>query len=144
LRPWTVTLVLESRSSRGRDRPPAKRQRQGHRLITSLPRSRNCTTDRRGRGRVAPAGRTSTHAPGRAAFPWPAVSPSPASTSGGAMPPPLNNAAGTRSCCQQTDQPVAALLSDLAQRGLLESTLVFWGGELGPRPGIRSRTSRPK
>src|SRR5437879_5306852 len=40
-----------------------------------------------------------------------------------------NNAAGTRSCCQQTDQPVAALLHDLQQRGLLDSTLVVWGGE---------------
>src|SRR5215469_11156678 len=30
-----------------------------------------------------------------------------------------------------TDQPVAALLRDLKQRGLLESTLVVWGGEFG-------------
>lgn len=31
------------------------------------------------------------------------------------------NAAGTRSCCEQTDKPVAALLQDLKRRGLLES-----------------------
>ncbi|MCA9058518.1 MAG: DUF1501 domain-containing protein, partial [Planctomycetaceae bacterium] len=30
---------------------------------------------------------------------------------------------------RETDQPVAALLTDLAQRGLLEDTLVIWGGE---------------
>src|SRR5215471_3721449 len=34
----------------------------------------------------------------------------------------------------QTDQPVAALLRDLKQRGLLDSTLVFWGGEFGRSP----------
>ena len=33
--------------------------------------------------------------------------------------------------CQDTDQPIAALLSDLKQRGLLETTLVVWGGEFG-------------
>ena len=34
----------------------------------------------------------------------------------------------------ETDQPIAALLQDLAQRGLLESTLVIWGGEFGRLP----------
>jgi hypothetical protein len=33
-----------------------------------------------------------------------------------------------------TDQPVAALLIDLKQRGLLESTIVVWGGEFGRQP----------
>jgi hypothetical protein len=33
-----------------------------------------------------------------------------------------------------TDQPVAALLKDLKQRGLLDSTLVVWGGEFGRQP----------
>lgn len=33
--------------------------------------------------------------------------------------------------CQDTDQPIGALLADLKQRGLLESTLVVWGGEFG-------------
>lgn len=37
--------------------------------------------------------------------------------------------------CQATDGPVAALLEDLEQRGLLEDTLVVWGGEFG-RPGL--------
>jgi arylsulfatase A-like enzyme len=34
----------------------------------------------------------------------------------------------------ETDQPVAALLEDLAQRGLLEETLVIWCGEFGRLP----------
>jgi hypothetical protein len=33
-----------------------------------------------------------------------------------------------------TDQPIAALLTDLKQRGLLEETLVVWGGEFGRQP----------
>ncbi|MBT5020104.1 DUF1501 domain-containing protein [bacterium] len=33
--------------------------------------------------------------------------------------------------CLDTDQPTAALLSDLKQRGMLEDTLVIWGGEFG-------------
>jgi hypothetical protein len=33
-----------------------------------------------------------------------------------------------------TDQPIAALLKDLKQRGLLDSTLVVWGGEFGRQP----------
>ena len=36
--------------------------------------------------------------------------------------------------CGKTDQPVAALLKDLKQRGLLDSTLVVWGGEFGRLP----------
>jgi hypothetical protein len=36
-----------------------------------------------------------------------------------------------RSQCSDTDQPTAALLADLKQRGLLEDTLVIWGGEFG-------------
>ena len=34
----------------------------------------------------------------------------------------------------ETDQPIAALLTDLASRGLLDSTLVVWGGEFGRMP----------
>jgi hypothetical protein len=34
----------------------------------------------------------------------------------------------------EVDQPIAALLTDLAQRGLLESTLIVWGGEFGRMP----------
>lgn len=38
---------------------------------------------------------------------------------------------GIKHKCKQTDQPTAALLKDLKQRGLLEDTLVVWGGEFG-------------
>src|SRR5207245_10676095 len=41
---------------------------------------------------------------------------------------------GIRGDCDRTDRPVAALLTDLKQRGLLESTLVGWGGEFGRLP----------
>ena len=41
---------------------------------------------------------------------------------------------GLRYCCGKTDQPVGALLRDLKQRGLLDSTLVVWGGEFGRMP----------
>ena len=37
--------------------------------------------------------------------------------------------------CASTDAPIAALLDDLHQRGLLDETLVVWGGEFG-RPGL--------
>lgn len=37
-------------------------------------------------------------------------------------------------CCKRTDQPAAALVKDLKQRGLLETTLVHWGGEIGRLP----------
>ena len=37
--------------------------------------------------------------------------------------------------CNVTDAPIAALLDDLEQRGLLDETLVIWGGEFG-RPGL--------
>lgn len=36
--------------------------------------------------------------------------------------------------CKRTDQPAAALVKDLKQRGLLDSTLVHWGGEIGRLP----------
>lgn len=36
--------------------------------------------------------------------------------------------------CGATDQPIAALLGDLKQRGLLDETLVVWGGEFGRTP----------
>ncbi|MFP6618039.1 MAG: DUF1501 domain-containing protein, partial [Pirellulaceae bacterium] len=38
------------------------------------------------------------------------------------------------SAAGRTDQPVAALLADLKQRGLLDETLVIWGGEFGRLP----------
>ena len=39
-----------------------------------------------------------------------------------------------QSCCRRTDRPVAALLQDLKQRGLLDTTLVCWSGEMGRLP----------
>jgi hypothetical protein len=36
--------------------------------------------------------------------------------------------------CVETDQPTVALLKDLKQRGLLDSTLIVWGGEFGRTP----------
>ncbi len=39
--------------------------------------------------------------------------------------------AGLRTQCQETDQATAALVQDLKRRGLLEDTLVIWGGEFG-------------
>jgi hypothetical protein len=38
------------------------------------------------------------------------------------------------SICKKTDKPVAGLVADLKQRGLLDSTLVHWGGEIGRLP----------
>src|SRR5918999_1614852 len=38
---------------------------------------------------------------------------------------------GIREQCRQTDQGAAALVQDLKQRGLLDDTLVIWGGEFG-------------
>src|SRR4029453_3747367 len=42
-----------------------------------------------------------------------------------------NLASQIRSQCRDTDQPSAALVQDLKQRGLLDDTLVIWGGEFG-------------
>jgi hypothetical protein len=36
--------------------------------------------------------------------------------------------------CRKTDKPVAALVADLKQRGMLDSTIVHWGGEIGRLP----------
>ncbi|WP_425614646.1 DUF1501 domain-containing protein [Anatilimnocola sp. NA78] len=44
--------------------------------------------------------------------------------------------------CLATDQPAAALLADLKQRGLLEDTLVIWAGEFGRTPYGQSGTGR--
>jgi hypothetical protein len=42
----------------------------------------------------------------------------------------------------QTDQPIAALLSDLKQRGLLDTTLVIWAGEFGRTPMMQGNQGR--
>ena len=44
--------------------------------------------------------------------------------------------------CARTDLPVAGLLRDLKQRGLLEDTLVIWGGEFGRMPMSEKGTGR--
>jgi uncharacterized protein (DUF1501 family) len=45
---------------------------------------------------------------------------------------------GIQRQCQQTDQACAALLTDLKQRGMLEDTLVVWGGEFGRTPMVEA------
>lgn len=45
-----------------------------------------------------------------------------------------NIASELKSACDRTDRPIAALLRDLKQRGLLDSTLIVWGGEFGRLP----------
>ncbi|MFO0801876.1 MAG: DUF1501 domain-containing protein [Gemmataceae bacterium] len=42
--------------------------------------------------------------------------------------------------CRKTDKPAAALVSDLKARGLLDSTIVSWGGEMGRLPVIQNDT----
>jgi hypothetical protein len=44
---------------------------------------------------------------------------------------------GLKTQCGLTDQPAAALVRDLKQRGLLEDTLVIWGGEFGRTPMVQ-------
>ena len=45
--------------------------------------------------------------------------------------------------CKQVDQPIAALIQDLKQRGLLDETLVVWGTEFGRTPLLQSDRSKP-
>lgn len=54
---------------------------------------------------------------------------------------------GLKKSCRATDQPIAALLTDLKERGLLEDTLVLWGGEFGrtadsPQPDGRDHSTK--
>ncbi len=46
--------------------------------------------------------------------------------------------------CKKTDQPSAALVADLKQRGLLDTTVVHWGGEMGRLPVIQNDAGRDK
>ena len=39
---------------------------------------------------------------------------------------------------KESDQPIAALLTDLKQRGMLDDTLVIWGGEMGRTPTVQA------
>ncbi|MCA9238580.1 MAG: DUF1501 domain-containing protein [Planctomycetales bacterium] len=47
--------------------------------------------------------------------------------------------AGFKRKCRQVDRPIAALLTDLEQRGLMEDTLVVWSGEFGRTPMRENR-----
>ena len=51
---------------------------------------------------------------------------------------------GLTNRCKTMDKPVAALLKDLKQRGLLKDTLVIWSGEFGRTPFREGRTSGSK
>ncbi len=51
---------------------------------------------------------------------------------------------GLRDKCATMDRPVAALIKDLRQRGLLDDTLVVWGGEFGRTPFREGRTAKSK
>lgn len=53
-----------------------------------------------------------------------------------------NNTDYHRRNAAQTDQPIAALLTDLRQRGLLDSTLVIWAGEFGRTPMMQGNQGR--
>jgi hypothetical protein len=44
--------------------------------------------------------------------------------------------------CEAVDKPIAALLHDLKERGLLEDTLVLWGGEFGRTPTAEGNNGR--
>jgi hypothetical protein len=46
--------------------------------------------------------------------------------------------------CQKTDRPAAALVKDLKRRGLLDETLVHWGGEMGRLPVIQNDTGKDR
>jgi Protein of unknown function (DUF1501) len=52
------------------------------------------------------------------------------------------NASRLKDLCQMTDQPSAALVKDLKQRGLLDSTIVLWTGEFGRLPIAQGKDGR--
>lgn len=49
---------------------------------------------------------------------------------------------GLKNKCREIDRPMSALLIDLKQRGLLEDTLVVWGGEFGRTPMQENRAGK--
>lgn len=49
---------------------------------------------------------------------------------------------GFKERCREVDRPMTALLKDLRQRGLLEETLVVWGGEFGRTPMLENRSGQ--
>jgi arylsulfatase A-like enzyme len=50
-------------------------------------------------------------------------------------------AGGLKAKCGEVDQPMAALVKDLKQRGMLDDTLVVWGGEFGRTPMVESNAA---
>jgi hypothetical protein len=46
-------------------------------------------------------------------------------------------------CCAHCDRPSWALLTDLKQRGMLDETLVIWGGEFGRTPMVQMKGQQP-
>ena len=54
----------------------------------------------------------------------------------------FDNFERSQELCEQVDQPYAALLNDLRERGMLDSTLVIWMGEFGRTPRINPRAGR--
>lgn len=49
---------------------------------------------------------------------------------------------GLTNKCATMDQPIAALIDDLRQRGMLDDTLIVWGGEFGRTPFREGRTAK--
>ena len=43
--------------------------------------------------------------------------------------------------CAEVDKPIAALIGDLKDRGMLEDTLIVWGGEFGRTPGFQDKAT---
>lgn len=54
-----------------------------------------------------------------------------------------NNFERVKTLCDQVDKPIAALLADLKERGLLDDTLVVWMGDFGRTPKINARSAKP-
>lgn len=53
-----------------------------------------------------------------------------------------NHNESVKKLSREIDQPIAALLADLKQRGLLEDTLIIWGGEFGRTPTSENGNGR--
>ena len=64
------------------------------------------------------------------------------SSTGGSWDSHLNNFATVRGMCESLDPAWSTLLTDLKERGLLDSTLVVWMGEFGRTPMINSNNGR--
>lgn len=60
----------------------------------------------------------------------------------GAWDAHANLQTGHAGLCRQVDRPIAGLLQDLKQRGLLDETLVVWGTEFGRTPGAQNSNGR--